>query len=1015
MADGNIELTVGANTKPAESSLKKFMQAVGNTFKHTDVETLNKKLQETNVAIKEAEKNVKKYNSTLEKAKAGKIVSESQRELQQAIKDNAKEIQNAQKEYDKMFNTKEGKEYTARYKRYEAEIEAARKAETKIQDLISGKAELASVTNAKNIIAESKTEVEKLNLTQEKVLAAQEKYEQSVARVQDLWAKARNSAGMSPTGYYNDEGKFISNSVSIEKDHTGNERYISKDQLAEIRRAEASMRASAVYAENISQAYTEIAAKVQTAEKYLQDTDNGKNLNATSEMQEAKEALKEADFYVQKYENDIREISKPFDDAARNIRRLEAESASLQTALEVSKENFVRQVEEDAQKATTELETTTAQAQALRDELEDEGDGGNGGGKPGLFGKMFNSMRQLDHMFKRMTTRLLFYNTFGKTIRAFTEYLGRAVRADSNLVYSLGALKAAFATTFQYIWSVVGPILGKIIAIILNLVNAINRLLGLITGRSLKDMQKGAKALAGYGTAAKGATKEIKKTLAAFDELIQIGDKDEDAGGGGAGGGEGIPLNWDDNLLKGKLSELDIYVAGAMLAVGAILTFTGANVPLGLGLMAAGAAVIASALAEDWDTMPRNIKSAITKVLIVLGIGALVIGAILAFSGANIPLGIGLMIAGAAALGTAAKLNWDSIERALQGPLGVILSLLLTALLVIGAILTFSGAHPVIGIGLMIAGAAGLAAMVNLNWDSMSETLRGPLLVVLGMLATYMVIVGMVLAMSGASLPLGIGLIAAGAIILGKAVAPRWDTIKKSLQGPLGEVMTLIGTFLIVIGVVLLFSGAGISLGLGILVAGGATLAAPIAANWDLIKEKIKGAWESIKQYWDAHIKPVFTKAWWKDKFDSIYQGLKDRLNAIIEIAERAANSIIDKLNSMSFDVPDWVIGIGGKHFGFNIPRATIPRLAQGAVIPPNREFMALLGDQKHGTNIETPLDTMIQAFTEALDNRGTQTVNIKFEGNLAQLARVLKPYLDDDDVRQGTRRSNGLIVGGSY
>ena len=76
---------------------------------------------------------------------------------------------------------------------------------------------------------------------------------------------------------------------------------------------------------------------------------------------------------------------------------------------------------------------------------------------------------------------------------------------------------------------------------------------------------------------------------------------------------------------------------------------------------------------------------------------------------------------------------------------------------------------------------------------------------------------------------------------------------------------------------------------------------------------------------------------------------------------------------------------------------------------------MAVLGDQKYGTNIETPLDTMIQAFTEALDSRGAQTVNIKFEGNLAQLARVLKPYLDDDDIRQGTRRSNGLIVGGSY
>ena len=49
----------------------------------------------------------------------------------------------------------------------------------------------------------------------------------------------------------------------------------------------------------------------------------------------------------------------------------------------------------------------------------------------------------------------------------------------------------------------------------------------------------------------------------------------------------------------------------------------------------------------------------------------------------------------------------------------------------------------------------------------------------------------------------------------------------------------------------------------------------------------------------------------------------------------------------------------------------SIPRLAQGAVIPPNREFLAVLGDQKQGTNIETPLSTMVQAFKQALSESG--------------------------------------------
>lgn len=78
--------------------------------------------------------------------------------------------------------------------------------------------------------------------------------------------------------------------------------------------------------------------------------------------------------------------------------------------------------------------------------------------------------------------------------------------------------------------------------------------------------------------------------------------------------------------------------------------------------------------------------------------------------------------------------------------------------------------------------------------------------------------------------------------------------------------------------------------------------------------------------------------------------------------------------NCYSFDIPDWVPGVGGKTFGVNIPMIPdykIPALAQGAVIPPNREFLAVLGDQRSGTNIETPLATMVQAFKQALAESG--------------------------------------------
>lgn len=115
--------------------------------------------------------------------------------------------------------------------------------------------------------------------------------------------------------------------------------------------------------------------------------------------------------------------------------------------------------------------------------------------------------------------------------------------------------------------------------------------------------------------------------------------------------------------------------------------------------------------------------------------------------------------------------------------------------------------------------------------------------------------------------------------------------------------------------------------------------------------------------------------------FNGLKKMLKSLINADIIIVEsfintiiRAVNWLISQLNKIHFELPDWVPGIGGLSFGVNIPAINekkLPRLATGAVIPPNREFLAVLGDQKQGTNIETPLPTMIQAFKQALAEIG--------------------------------------------
>lgn len=119
----------------------------------------------------------------------------------------------------------------------------------------------------------------------------------------------------------------------------------------------------------------------------------------------------------------------------------------------------------------------------------------------------------------------------------------------------------------------------------------------------------------------------------------------------------------------------------------------------------------------------------------------------------------------------------------------------------------------------------------------------------------------------------------------------------------------------------------------------------------------------------------VFTGDWEKawngivSVFTSIWEGIKGVVKGVFNIIADVINNIINAVKKISFDVPDWVPLVGGKHFGLleNIPN--IPHLANGMVIPPNQEFLAVLGDQSKGVNIETPLSTMLDAFRRALDD----------------------------------------------
>lgn len=626
------------------------------------------------------------------------------------------------------------------------------------------------------------------------------------------------------------------------------------------------------------------------------------------------------------------------------------------------------------------------------------------------------TMHRLSLRLREVVRSALIFTVITQSLAKLRNLIGANIKADKELRAALAGLKGAWLTAFQPVWEIISPALLALMRILTAVANVISNVFSFFTGKSTQEMADNAKALEGEREALEGvggAAKDASKSLAGFDEINKL-DSAENAGGGGGASAGNIPTDFSAmDAIKDKFGELEIYVSGALLALGAILAFTGANIPLGIGLMAVGAIGLATAVAANWNSMPPKIKKALTLTTAVLGGAALVVGAILAFSGVKIGLGIALMAIGAASLAGTAALNWDTIKNKLKGPVGAVTALVGAALLAVGAILAFTGVKIGLGIALMAAGAAAIGSSAFLNWDTIKQKLQGPVGVVTAIVSAALLALGTILAFSGAALPLGIALIAAGAAGLATISALNWDTIKQKLQGPVGVVTAIASGALLALGLILAFSGVGLPLGIALIAAGATGLVSVTALNWNAILEKLQSAFQNIKNWWNTSVKQYFTLEFWQEKFSTIGEALKSRIKAGVNGAIGILNQFIAWVNEKLQISWSGITLPGGKQIPgggmqlISIP--SIPYLAQGAVIPPNREFMAVLGDQKSGTNIETPLATMVQAFRQALnEGGGGATRTIVLEVDKRELGRVTF------DVYNAEAQRLGVSLGGA-
>ncbi len=171
---------------------------------------------------------------------------------------------------------------------------------------------------------------------------------------------------------------------------------------------------------------------------------------------------------------------------------------------------------------------------------------------------------------------------------------------------------------------------------------------------------------------------------------------------------------------------------------------------------------------------------------------------------------------------------------------------------------------------------------------------------------------------------------------------------------------------------------------------------------WNGIKTAFGGLWDGIVNIVKGAINLII-----------------DFINGMITGVETALNWVIEKINMLSWDVPEWVPGIGGETWGFDIPLVEfgrIPRLATGTVVPANYgEFAAILGDNKRETEVVSPLSTIKQALIEAMQEMGftgsgDATIILELDGN--ELGRAVYKLNKRESRRIGV---STRVTGGAY
>lgn len=562
--------------------------------------------------------------------------------------------------------------------------------------------------------------------------------------------------------------------------------------------------------------------------------------------------------------------------------------------------------------------------------------------------KVQKSMERIAKRIKSLFSQALFFGLISRALSSFRDWLGETIRQNDAATAAVSRLKGALLTLAQPILGVVLPAFTALVDALTRIVTMVAEFISILTGTSFSASKDAAKNLNEEKKALDGvgaAAASAEKSMAGFDEINKL--TANNASGGGGGASSGIAAEFDS-----LTSTLPKWLA---------------NLAKALHDFAEDIVIKIRELKFEWDK-GNILKSKDAWLVMLSGILGAVIGA--AFGGLTGGV-IGLLLG--VAIGIISVTWMDKLKNpgqakniailVLSGIIGAVLGAMFGGLaggfigLLLGVIIgaQFGGlAGGVIG---LILGVSISLARIAFS-DEVSEASRK-----LAASGLKIILTSLIFALIGAACGFGpagaivggvIGLVA-GTLIQIQAINFDDSMSEKEKQKATGILKTVL------YGIIGALIGAAIGGVFGGIVGGIVGISLGLAIHWSSIT------------------------------YD--------------EVPKRTAGSGFS----------------GGGGFGSRTSRAAyqslqvppvssvdLPRLASGAVIPPNREFLAVLGDQRQGMNIEAPAEMIRQMVADGIRaagiGSGSRTQTVILQVGRRELGRVVYELNKEETQRVGVK-----------